>query len=362
MAFNPTIPFSLPELPPSLRQEEDVNIPLLLEARSSLAQLKGVCQALDNPNLLLLMPMLQESLKSCEIEGISTTIEAALENQVEFYEGAQDPQAKEALFYKNAILKGHFFMKKFSLATRTIQSIHKALMPQGRGAFRGQQNKIVDGRGNAVYTPPDIFNINPLLNNWENYVNSQKQKSSLDPLVRAAVCHYQFEAIHPFGDGNGRTGRILMVLQIVQDQLLDYPVLYLSGYINRKRPRYYKLIRGVTEKANWKEYIHFMLEAVAKQAKITTEIILRIKETKTSLKRKMRERQKAIYNAELLDHLFLYPVTYPTFMSRKLGIVYQTAGKYLLALKKDRFLKSKKVGKKTLYYNTALIDCLKLGD
>ena len=359
MAFNSDIPFSLPKLPPPFRQEE-VDISLLLEAGSSLAQLKGVCQALDNPNLLLLMPMLQESLKSCEIEGISTTIEAALENQVEFYEKAQDPQAQEALFYKSAILKVHTSMKKFSLATRTIRSIHRELMPQKRGAFRGQQNKIVDGGGNTIYTPPEIFNIYSLLNNWEDYVNSQK--SGLDPLVRAAVCHYQFEAIHPFGDGNGRTGRILMALQMVQDQLLDYPVLYLSGYINRKRPQYYELLRGVTEKANWKKYVHFMLKAVSQQAKITTEIILKIKETKTSLKRKMRERQKSIYNAELLDHLFLYPVTYPSFMSRKLGIVYQTAGKYLSDLKKGRFLKSKKVGKKILYYNTALIDCLKLGE
>ena len=246
MTFNSTIPFRLPKLPPPLKQE-DLDISLLLEARSSLAHLKGVCQALENPNLLLLMPMLQESLKSCEIEGIPTTIEAALENQIESFEGIKDYQVKEALSYKNAILKGRSCMEKFSLSTRTIQSVHKELMPKGQGAFRSQQNKIVDGKGNTVYTPPENFNISPLLNDWEKYVNSPNL--SFDPLVRVATCHYQFEAIHPFSDGNGRAGRILMVLQMMQDRLLDYPILYLSGYINRERAQYYELLRGVTEKA-----------------------------------------------------------------------------------------------------------------
>ena len=356
MAFKPTKPFSLPKLPPSIKQE-NVDTSLLLEARSTLAHLKGVCQAIEHPNILLLMPMLQESLKSCEIEGIRTTIEAALENQIELHKNKKDPQAKEALLYKNAIEKGLDSMKRYSLSTRTIRSIHRELMPKGRGAFRGQQNTIVDGKGNIIYTPPKFANINPLINNWENYVNASKSK--LDPLIRAAVCHYQFEAIHPFSDGNGRTGRILMILQMVQDQLLDHPVLYLSGYINKERPRYYELLRSVTEQKNWKEYISFVLEAVAKQAKITTDIVLTIKNTKTSFKRKLRDKQRTIYNSELLDHLFLYPVTYPSFMSSDLGIVYQTASKYLAALKKDRFLESKKVGKKILYYNMHLINCLK---
>lgn len=359
MAFNPINPFPLPKLPPPLKQEE-LDISLLLEARSNLAHLKGVCQAIENPNLLLLMPMLQESLKSCEIEGIRTTIEAALENQMEFHEEIKDPHAKEALYYKKAILKGFSAMKKFSLSTRTIQSIHEALIPEGRGVFRGQQNKIIDGEGNVVYTPPEIFNINPLLSNWENYINSPSL--DIDPLIKAAICHYQFEAIHPFGDGNGRTGRILMILQMVQDDLLNHPVLYLSGYINRERSRYYDLLRSVTQKANWKEYVDFMLRGIAQQAKTTTRIILRIKDVKTSFKRKIRDTQRAIYNIELLDHLFLYPVTYPSFMSSKLDIVYQTASKYLSILEKNKFLTSKKVGKKNLYYNTALIDCLKANE
>ena len=140
-----------------------------------------------------------------------------------------------------------------------------------------------------------------------------------------------------------------MVLQMVQDQLLDYPVLYLSGYINKERPQYYELLRNVTENANWKEYVDFMLKGVAEQAKITTRIILKIKDIKTSFKRRMRETQRAIYNTELLDHLFQYPVTYPSFMSSQLGIVYQTASKYLLALEKRHFLTSKKDWQKKIF-------------
>ena len=359
MTFNPAVPFDLPPLPPPLPPgEPDAN--LLIAARSSLAHLRGVCQSLDNPKLLLLLPTLQESLKSCEIEGIRTTIEAALEHHMTSPNEIKDHNTKEAICYKNAILKGHQSMERYALSTRTIQAIHGELMRNNGGVFCGQQNSIVDGTGKVVYTPPDITKLNPLLSNWEQYANSPND--NLDPLVRAAVCHYQFEAIHPFGDGNGRAGRILMVLQMIQDKLLDHPALYVSGYINEKRSTYYALLKGVTERENWKDYVEFILRAVAIQAQITTEIILEIKTLRTSIKRRMREQHKNIYNIDLLEHLFLHPITYPSFMASKLKITYQTAGKHLAALEKGGFLKKRKIGRKKLYQNTELINCLKKRD
>lgn len=358
MRFDPKLPYPLPPLPPSFSSEllfERSLIQLLIKANAALAELNGTCRAIQNPYVLLNISMLQESVASSEIEGIYTTIETAFEEQVKDI-GEQDPAGKEALRYREAINAGYESLNKYALSTRTILSIHEKLMPNLGGRFKQQQNQIAKG-SRIIYTPPSPIEVPSLMNNWESYVHSNEQ--DLDPLIRVAVSHYQFEAIHPFSDGNGRTGRILMVLQIVNDKLLDSPILYLSGYLNKHREDYYRLLSAVTEGEGWMEFIHFMLQAISEQATVTRNVILKIVAERNILKEKLQNELASIYSPDLLDHIFTYPVTYPTHMAEKMGITYQTASKYLLNLEALGILSKRKSGRHTLYYNINLLACLK---
>jgi Fic family protein len=358
MAFDAKNPYDLLLLPPNLKESELLNkdfVQLIIKANSALAELNGTCRAITNPSILLNIPMLQESVASSEIEGIHTTVETALEDQVKA-PGEQDPSGKEALRYREAINTGFENLGMYALSTRTILAIHKQLMPMGGGKFKQQQNQIAKGSV-VIYTPPRPSEVDRLMSNWEQYVNSEDQ--GLDPLVRVAVSHYQFEAIHPFTDGNGRAGRILMVLQIVRDKLLDLPILYLSGYLNKHRDNYYRLLGSVTQENNWTEFIGFMLRAICEQAHVTRDVILKIMYERNRLKEKLQKEFSSIYSPDFLDHIFSFPVTYSTFMAGKLGITYQTASKYLSTLEAAGVLAKKKSGRHTLYYNISLLRCLR---
>lgn len=357
MAQEPTQPYNLPGLPPKI-DPKDLTDPklfqLLIKAHSALAELKGTCRAIQNPYVLLNIPILQESVASSEIEGIHTTVETALEEQVKAA-AEQDPASKEALNYREAVNSGFHSLKSYSLSTRTVLAIHEKLMPNGGGQFRVQQNQIAKG-SKVIYTPPAAPQIPQLISNWENYVHAE---DGFDQLIKVAICHYQFEAIHPFADGNGRTGRILIVLQLVLANLLELPILYISGYLNRNREDYYRLLSSVTESGNWIEFIYFMLRAISEQAHITQLVIHNIMAERNKLKKRLRTDFSSIYSPDLLDHIFSYPVTYPTHMGEKLGITYQTASKYLTMLEKAGILAKRKSGRHTLYYNINLLACLK---
>ncbi|WP_413290493.1 Fic family protein [Bdellovibrio sp. HCB337] len=358
MTSDPKQPFKLPLLPPQFKTEEIITkelVQLLIKANSSLAELNGTCRAISNPYILLNIPMLQESVASSEIEGIHTTVETALEEQVKAV-GEQDPAGKEALRYREAINSGFAALDKYSLSTRTILSIHEKLMPQGGGKFKQQQNQIAKG-SKIIYTPPAPPDINELMSNWEKYAHAEDE--GFDPLIRVAICHYQFEAIHPFSDGNGRAGRILMVLQIVKDKLLDFPILYLSGYLNRHRDEYYRLLSSVTNDGKWIDFIKFMLQAIHEQAQVTKDVIFKMMSERNKLKKKLRKDFNSIYSPDLLDHIFNFPVTYPTFMAEKMEITYQTASKYLSTLEGAGILAKKKSGRHILYYNVKLLACLR---
>lgn len=353
-------PFSLPLLPPPLSTTDFLDVEmvrLLIKANRALAELNGTCRAIHNPDILLTIPMLQESVASSEIEGIYTTVETALEEQLKSVD-EQDPAGKEALRYREAIQAGFKSLVSYSLSNRTILAIHKKLMPSGGGQFKQQQNQIAKGRSKEViYTPPAPNEVPHLMTNWEKYVHSEDK--DVDPLIRVAVGHYQFEAIHPFADGNGRTGRILMVLQIVKDQLLDAPILYLSGYLNKHRDTYYRLLSAVTNDGRWMDFIKFTLEAISEQADVTRDVILKMMATREDVKKKLQTDFATIYSSELLEHLFSFPVTYPTHLAEKLGVTYQTASKYLSLLEEGKVLSKRKSGRHVLYYNKALLACLK---
>lgn len=358
MKFNPNYSFDIPILPPDLKQEdlfEPELVQLTREAHRAIGELNGLCQAIPNPySLLMNIPILQEAVSSSAIEGIHTTVETLLEAQIKL-DKEKDPASKEALRYREALHKGFKSLNDYkSLPTRVILNIHGQLMSNG-GDFKKQGNKIVKGT-KTIYTPPEPRRINDLMGNWENYINSSNK--NIDPLVKIAISHYQFEAIHPFSDGNGRTGRILVVLQMVLYELLDWPVLYVSGYLIKNRQKYYSGLLNITKSNNWQAFIKFMMKAFYEQAKVTRKVITDIIEERKRMKQILKSKHKLIYSQELLEHLFAYPITYPTAMGEKLNITYQTASKYLSDLEKAGLLVKKRSGTYVLYYNLKLLSCL----
>lgn len=359
MDFNPNHSFDLPLLPPNIRKEdlfEPELVKLTIQTNRAIGELNGLCRAISNPySILMNIPVLQEAVSSSAIEGIHTTVEALLEAQVKS-EKEQDSATKEALRYKTALRKGFESLKGYnSLPTRIILNIHGQLMPNG-GDFKKQGNKIAKG-SETVYTPPPPTQINNLMSNWENYVHSLNEE--IDPLVKVAISHYQFEAIHPFLDGNGRTGRIIIVLQMVLYNLLDWPVLYASGHLIKNRQKYYSNLLNITKSNKWLDFIKFMMKAFYEQAKVTQKVITNIIEEKNKMKQLLKSEHRPFYSQELLEHLFTYPVTYPKFVGEKLNITYQTASKYLSDLEKTGLLVKKQSGKYMFYYNIRLLNCLK---
>jgi Fic family protein len=241
MPFDPTYPYPLNTLPPKAAIANTDFGDLLLKARVELAELKGASGQIPNPLLLTAPVIIRESVASSNIENINTTLADVLQWQL-FPASEQRQPDKEVLRYREAVTWGFNHYGKYALSSRLITGIQSHLIPDGSGQYRREQNQIADlASRESLYTPPIASDIPRLIGNWENYVNAED--ASIDPLIRAIIAHYQFEAIHPFRDGNGRTGRILIVLQLIQSGLLHFPILYISGYINQHRSEYYRRLR-----------------------------------------------------------------------------------------------------------------------
>lgn len=355
MIFDPTYPFELPLLPPTIDFKDPIFFDLLLKARTELAELNGSSIALPNPMLLLSPAIVKESLASSEIENIHTTLVEALHNQL-LPESEQKGPDKEVLRYRESLLWGFKSLKQFPISTRVILGIHRQLIPSG-GEYRKQQNKIANVTSKEVlYTPPIATNIGQLIGNWENFIN--QSEDGIDPLIKCAIAHYQFEAVHPFTDGNGRTGRILMVLQLVQDNILRFPILYVSGFINKNRSEYYRLLRGITTQSDWNAFILFMLRAFYSQAKETKAMFLKIMDLYRTFLEEIKKQHPKIYSADLVQQLFLLPILTPVRLGNNLGIHYTTASRHLYALTQSNHLKSTKVGKYHFFANHRLIKIL----
>ena len=355
MSLDPTHPNSLSLLPPKIDLSDKDFSGILLKARTALAELKGSCRFHPNPMLLLSPAIIKEAVASSNIENINTTIEEALQGQL-FPESEQRKPDKEVLHYRDAIMWGFNNLKNIPISTRLILGIQHTLLPDKPEGYRQQQNRIAnDTTKEILYTPPLAPEIPPLMSNWEQFVNAE---SELDPLIKCALAHYQFEAIHPFGDGNGRTGRILMVLQLVQDGLLPMPILYVSGYINDNRTEYYKLLRGVSTSEGWREFIGFMLNGFWHQAQQTTATLEKIGGLFAELRQEMKQQHKSIYSADLVQALFTYPIIIPARLAERLDVHYMTASKYLRTLAKTGILKEQRLGKYHLFINHKLLEIM----
>ena len=346
---------TLKPLPPQINFESPACNKLLMDARVALAELKGYSFGMPNPLILLSPAILRESLVSSEIENIHTTMLEVLQNQL-LPETEQKISDKEVLRYREAVLWGFKNLGKYPISSRIILGVHKNLILNESGEFRKQQNAIYNpAKKKIVYMPPTAPEISSLISNWEEFVN---ENHLFDPLIKTAMAHYQFEAIHPFGDGNGRTGRILMVLQLIQDDILRWPILYISGYINDHRVEYYKLLRNITKKGDWESFIIFMLKAYKSQAIETQNVLFNIMKLFEETKEKFKNEHRKIYSADLVEALFSYPIITPVKLGKELKIHYTTASRYLYELASSGVLHEKKVSKYHLFANTELLKIL----
>lgn len=358
MTFNSKIPHDLKLLPPSIDSIMDAEfLDLVKETRAELGELKGYLHSMLNPLLLLSPAIMKESLDSSEIENINTTMINVLENQL-IPEMEQRKADKEVLKYKEAILHGYKNLENLSLSSGLILAVQKKLFSPPNTDYRKSQNIIQNiTTKEIVYTPPKANKIPEYMKNLENFMN-EATLPKLDPIIKCAISHYQFEAIHPFNDGNGRTGRILMVLQLVNEEILDLPILYISGYINKNRNDYYRLLREVSSEENWKEYMTFMIKGFYLQAKETKGLIISIMREFRILKKEIKLKYKKIYSADLVEALFTYPVITPSWLAKELDIHHATASRYLRTLVAGDLLSDKNVGKYHFFINKGLMNVI----
>ena len=355
MSYDSKIPYNdLPLLPP----QTDLDDPTLLKksnkATRALFRLNGETLLLPNPMLLTQPLITQEALQSSEIEDIHTTVEEVFE--AELFDRENTGPQKEVLHYKEALLTGaNIIRERKVLSTNTIIDLQKIIEAKRPGVRKLPGTAIANQTtGEIIYTPPEGYDrLMNLLANLGNFVHNEED--DFDPLIKAIVAHYQFEAIHPFRDGNGRTGRILLVLHLMLDEMLDLPLLFVSEYINRNKSEYYRLLRGVTERQEWKAYIFFMLDAFEQQAIVTNHRIVMIKalidEVKaTTYELNMPER--------LGDLIFSHPIITITKVKEEMGVSRQTASSYLKRLEKAGKIESRKIKKELLFFNRSFLQAL----
>lgn len=360
MAFSPDKPFnSLPPLPPKVDLETKPVLKKLVEASQCLAELKGYVELLPNKAIIINSIILQEAKDSSEIENIVTTHDQLFRSMAA-NKKTVEPAVKEVLNYRNALYRGFFLVKEHNmLTTNTVVEIQQELEQNRAGIRKLPGTKLVnDKTGRVMYTPPENEKtIRDLLANLEIYINTDQE--SVHPLIKLAVIHYQFESIHPFYDGNGRTGRIINVLYLVMKGLLLQPLLYLSRYIIQHKSDYYMLLRQVTSENAWEEWICFMLTAIERTAghtlALSKEIVKLMEETRDSIQ---SERPK-MYTHELVETLFLNVYTRIDHLVERNIASRNVAGKYLKKLELMGILEREKVGRDVFYINTGLYDLFK---
>jgi Fic family protein len=330
-----------------------------ISSNRALAKLNGVAKIIPNSNILINSLALQEAKDSSEIENIITTHD-------ELYKANLDIKnitnaTKEVQNYKNALLKGFELVKENKLLLKKyIVEIQKELEQNDAGVRRQSGTNLANSKtGEVIFTPPQRFeDIEKLLANLESYIN---EPNDIDPLINMAIIHYQFETIHPFYDGNGRTGRIINILYLILNDLLDIPILYLSNYIIKNKADYYKLLQEVRTKDNWEEWIMYMLDGVEQTSLETIELIQDISSMMDKTKAVIKDKLPKIYSKDLVEILFHHPYTKIDFISDGLGLHRETASRYLKQLETLGILQSIKIKNSKFYINVELFARLKKG-
>ena len=360
MPFDPQRPHDdLPALPPAADIESRLLLKACIEARAALAELKSVGAAIPNQAVLINTIPLLEAQASSEIENIVTTSDALFRFAQD--EQAADPATKEALNYRAALREGFESLAERPLGTGTAVRVCSRLKNRDMDVRRVPGTALKNAAtGEVVYTPPQgEALLRGKLANWERFIHDA---TDVDPLIRMAVAHYQFEAIHPFLDGNGRTGRVLNLLLLVEQGLLDQPVLYLSRHILRHRIDYYRRLLAVTRDGAWQDWIAFMLEAVAQTARWTGDKIRAIQALHAQATDFVRTHAPKIYSRELVDALFVQP--YCRIQNLVDGGIAkrQTASVYLKQLADLGMLVEVKVGREKLFLHPNFVRLLTSDD
>ena len=359
--------YIIPNLPLPYDLETKAVLKQLNKANKMLAELKGLATTIPNEQILISSLTLQEAKESSEVENIVTTQDDLYRASVSINQELQSAATKEVLNYREALQHGFNLVRKRQLLTNNVIKEIQERLEYNRAGFRtvpGTALKRNDGT--IVYTPPqDANEIAEYMMNLERFINDDSM-CDFDPLVKMAIIHHQFESIHPFYDGNGRTGRIINVLYIVQNRLLDLPILYLSRYITRNKAEYYRLIQAIRDKnsdnaSEWEEWILFMLRAIEETAFDTINLVKGIGKLMTDYKNILRPLFGKYYKHELLNNLFFHPYTKLEYFQRDMSISRQTASKYLDKIVSTGLLEKIKLGRENYYVNKGLMALFLMG-
>lgn len=346
------------ELPLSMEVETKKVLKALTSAHAALAELKGIASIIPNQNILINTLGLQEAKDSSAVENIITTHDDLYKTSLN-YDSYRRLEAKEVHNYISAMKAGFELVSETGMLTNNIILRIQSALEGNNAGFRKLPgtNLLNDSTGEVVYTPPQSYEeILRLMNNLEQYINDPLMQN-VDPLIKMSIIHFQFESIHPFYDGNGRTGRIINILYLILMRIQYLPILYLSKYIIKNKSDYYSCLQKVREEDAWEDWILFMISGLEETAKETIHLINDIRSLMLSYKHRLRSNYK-FYSQELLNNLFNHPYTKIEFVVNDLGVSRLTAANYLNKLADDNLLVKAKMGTANYYINQELFDML----
>ncbi len=348
--------FCLQPLPPPIDLETKAILKKLPEAHRHLAELKGIAATIPNESILIQTLALQEAKDSSEIENIVTTHDELFRAQLA--DESANPAAKEVSQYVEALRVGFTSVRATRLITNNQILQIQATLERNDAGFRKLPGTALRNRatGEVIYTPPQEYaQIIELMGDLESFINDPA-RLDVDPLIKMALIHYQFESIHPFYDGNGRTGRIINILYLVANDLLNLPVLYLSRFIIQNKPDYYRLLQEVRTRDAWEDWVLFMLEGVAATSRQTISLIGSIRAIMLDYKHRIRSLFPRLYSQDLLNNLFRHPYTKIAILQKDLSVSRITAARYLDQLTAAGFLEKRRFGRSNYYLNQPLVN------
>ncbi|MEO5702404.1 MAG: Fic family protein [Gammaproteobacteria bacterium] len=354
--WHPDVPYNdLPVLPPAVELETKVVLKHCITARAALAELKQAAELIPNPSVLINTLPLLEAQASSEIENIITTADRLF--QFQNVDEHADPATREALRHSSALLEGYHALKQHPLNTRTAEQVCSRIKGVEMQVRRVPGTALAnDKTGKVIYTPPVGEDaLRTKLANWERYLHEARE---IDPLIRMAVGHYQFEAIHPFTDGNGRTGRVLNSLYLLQEGLLTLPILYLSRYIIAHKADYYRLLLEVTRDQAWEAWIIYILKGVDDTSRWTTAKIAAIRALQAMTVEHVRHAAPKIYSHELVDLIFELPYCRIQNVVEKNIAGRQAASRYLKKLVEIGVLNEVALGREKIFIHPKLMQLL----
>lgn len=358
-----SIEYNIPKLPLDFDFETKAIMRQVTKSNRRLAELKGVALTIPNENILLSSLVLQEALDSSAVENIVTTSDELYRAELDINGGLTNAATKEVLNYREAMQVGFDMVRRNRLLTlNDIKQIQKTLEHNNAGFRTVPGTKLKSSKGEVVYIPPQSGeDVARYMSNLEQYINNP-EIHDIDPLIKMAIIHHQFESIHPFYDGNGRTGRIIAILYLVVNDLLDLPILYLSRCITHNKGEYYRLIQRIRDNdpdnaEDWEKWVLFILKGVEETAIETIRLVKSISALMAKYKNILKPLFGKQYKHELLNNLFFHPYTKIEFMERDMSVQRKTAAKYLDTIVSETgLLKKQKLGRSNYYINTELME------